>query len=115
MTAQEDFAAALSLCDKAAAADPLNSTPQYYRGFALAFMERFTEAEAAFTAAISLNTSRVADSYFQRGLVRERLNRREDALADFRRADQMNPGSMKIRRKLEEYGVPAAPAQREPG
>lgn len=79
-----DFEAALKLV-------PGNDLALRGRAVMLSDLERYDEAERAFTAMLADNETR-ALIYLDRGLVRRRAGRREQALVDFDAALQLAPG-----------------------
>lgn len=99
----ENLESALQFCDAAVSADPANGDARYYRGFVLYHLERFAEAEAAFTEAIDLGADRLAESHFQRGVCREAQRRLREAAADFKAASELKPAWSAARRKVDEY------------
>ena len=99
----EDLENALAACDAAIEEAPQNGDAHYYRGFVLFHLERFEEAEQAFTSAIELGARRLAESYYQRGACKEEQRRLRDAAADFKAACELKPDWSAARRKVEEY------------
>lgn len=99
----EDLEVALAACDAAVAERPDSGDAQYYRGFVLFHLERYADAQEAFSAAIDLNASRLAESYYQRGVCKERQRALRDAAADFKSASDLKPEWSAARRKVEEY------------
>ena len=99
----ENLDSALEACNAAAEEEPENGTARYYRGFVLYHKERYLEAEQDFTAAIEFGSSRLAESYYQRGACKERQRRLREAASDFKKANELKPEWSAARRKVDEY------------
>jgi tetratricopeptide (TPR) repeat protein len=90
-------------CDRAISEAPDNGDAYYYRGFAYYNSGDYSSAESDFTGAIDRDTSRLAESYFQRGACKEQQRRLRDAAADFQKAHDVKPDWSAARRKVDEY------------
>ncbi|MEZ5919744.1 MAG: tetratricopeptide repeat protein [Parvularculaceae bacterium] len=99
----EELEEALTACDTAVAEKPEDGDIRYYRGFVLFHMERFPDAEAAFTKAINLDARKKAESYYQRGVCKEKQRRLREAAGDFKKAADLKPEWSAARRKVKEY------------
>ena len=99
----EELEDALSACDAAVVEKPEDGDIRYYRGFVLFHMERYSGAEAAFTKAIDLNARKKAESYYQRGVCKEKQRRLREAAGNFKKAADLKPEWSAARRKVKEY------------
>lgn len=90
-------------CDRAVSEAPDGGDAYYYRGFAHYNSGAYAKAENDFTLAIDHDTSRMAESYFQRGACKEQQRRLREAAADFKKAHELKPDWSAARRKVDEY------------
>ena len=93
---EHDHAAALREWAKVLAADPHNARLLRKSARAHRAREQWTEEEAALTALLALKDD--AAARMQRALNRRRQHRWSDALEDFRRAQELDPGDPDVRR-----------------
>lgn len=82
---------ALEILQRATSLLPDSELAWFNQGLAAAALQRNTEADAAFTRSIQVNPS-FAPAFVQRGLVRLRAGRIDEAAADARRALKIEPG-----------------------
>ena len=99
----DDLEGSIEACNLAIEEDPTNGDIYYFRAFNHYYSGRVEEAEADFTRAIELKTKRLARSYYQRGICRERLERHQEAEEDFRMALELRPEWSLAQRKVAEY------------
>jgi tetratricopeptide (TPR) repeat protein len=100
---ETESAPSIEDCDRAISEAPDSGDVYYYRGFAYYNSGDYSNAESDFTRAIDRDTSRMAESYFQRGACKEQQRRLRDAAADFKKASELKPDWSAARRKVDEY------------
>ncbi len=84
-----DAQLAVTLIDKAIAANPREATAHFNRGLALAELRRFDDAAVSYGNALALNPN-FAEAYCNRGNALQAQGRIDEALSDYRKAIGLN-------------------------
>ncbi len=104
----QNFDAALKDFEEALRIVP--GMPEAYvnRGNAYFMQGKYEAALSDYDAAILGETKQIYAAYYNRGLVRERLGQKDQAIEDFKTANALRPGWQEPRDKLVYYGVTPA-------
>lgn len=100
-----DYAGALDDLNEALERDPELAAIHMNFGEVYTRMQRWTEADAAFTRSLELNVREPHRAYFGRAIVREEAGDLEGAYADYVAASELSPQWTLPRRELERFVV----------
>jgi tetratricopeptide (TPR) repeat protein len=89
---KQDYGTAIACFTKLIQTDPANAQWRYLRSLAYYKKSNYAGAETDLDEAIRLKPKNLAQCWFKRGLVDEEMNDKEDAVADYSKAIQVDPG-----------------------
>lgn len=102
ITAQDDLETAIETCTAAIEENPDDAQAYYYRGYGYYYLKDYPAAERDFTMAINLGVANVEQTYYQRGVTRERMRRfRQACIEDYPKALEAAPHWGRAKRAVE--------------